>query len=431
MSELIVDEFEKQLGLERAAREAVTKAEQAQAALFERVRSSELTSVDAFLSGLSSLKHQRGSLIALRELRAVDLPTVERLEQEVSQRFGEVSRACVDFFLAENAFKPLLDRLDALVTDVGGVQKTAELLPSQKELDAVHEGLSLLSETIEGLPIDDPTVRTKILEGTSSAFAQQNRARAVLDARRKELGANEGRAEFAVEFKLLGQSVTSALSLSNTPEACDEQLAKLMLRLESLEARFGELDEFSVKLAEKREELLDAVSTRRTQLVEERQRRAHNLISAGQRILAGVARRVQGVQSVEELNGYFASDAMVQKLVELARQLRELGRLGARRRARLQAQGREAKCAARAARSGRPARRRRQSDSLRSASLQREHPPARAQHRAPRRSAEYPPDGHRFLRAAIGAGARFGARICGSSELVSETPTSIAASISR
>ena len=38
----------------------------------------------------------------------------------------------------------------------------------------------------------------------------------------------EGRAEFAVQFKLLGQNVVSALSLAKTPETCDEQLGKLM-----------------------------------------------------------------------------------------------------------------------------------------------------------------------------------------------------------
>jgi hypothetical protein len=323
--ELVVDEFEKQLALERAAREAVAKAEQAQRSLLEKVRPTELKTVEDFLSGLSQLTHQRGSLISLKELRAVDAAAIEGLEREVAFRFAEVSRACVEFFLAENAFQPLLDRLSALVASVGDVQKTAELAPAQKELDTVHEGLSLLSETIENLPIDDPTVRTKILDGTSSAFAQQNRARAVVEARRKELAASEGRAEFAVEFKLLGQSVTSALALSNTPEACDEQLAKLMLRLESLEGRFGALEEFSGKLAEKRDELMDAVSTRRTQLVEERQRRAQNLANAGQRILTGVSRRARTPQSADELNAYFASDAMVQKLGQVVAELRELG----------------------------------------------------------------------------------------------------------
>jgi hypothetical protein len=324
-SELIVDEFEKQLQLERTAREAVQEADKQQTALLERLRPAQLNSVEAYLNGLSDLKRQRGALITLKEVRAIDVPSVERLEQAVELRFGEVSRACVDFFLAENAFQPLLDRLETVVGSVGAAQKTTALGPLRKELDAVHEGLTLLSETISSLPIEDPTIRTKILDGTSSAFAQQNRARAVLDGRQKELGTGEGRAEFGVQFKLLGQAVTSALALATTPEACDEQLGRLMLQLEELEGRFGELDEFSVQLAEKREEVLDAVAAKRQQLVEERQRRAQSLATAAERVLAGIVRRAQTAKSAEELNGYFASDAMVHKLTELSGQLRTLG----------------------------------------------------------------------------------------------------------
>ncbi|MDF3065453.1 MAG: hypothetical protein K0R38_1054 [Polyangiaceae bacterium] len=324
-SELIVAEFEKQLELERKAREAVAGAEKAQGELLERLRPADLKTVEAFLNGLSELKRQRGALITLKEVRSIDVAGVERLEKDVETRFSEVSRACVDFFLAENAFQPLLDRLEAVVVAVGNAQKTPELVPLRQELDAVHEGLSLLSETITGLPIEDPTVRTTILDGTSSAFAQQNRARAVLDGRQKELGAGEGRAEFGVQFKLLSQSVTSALALATTPEACDEQMGRLMLQLEELEGRFGELDEFSVQLAEKREEVLDAVNAKRQLLVEERQRRAQSLATAAERVLAGIVRRAQATKNAEELNGYFASDAMVHKLSELSTQLRGLG----------------------------------------------------------------------------------------------------------
>ena len=324
-AELIVDEFEKVLELERTARHALERAEQELGALLERVRPADLTSVEAYLAGLSEIQRKRGALIALKELRAIDLTRVAALEARLSERFGEVSRACVEFFLAENAFQPLLDRLDVLIEGVAKASRTAELVPLRTELDAVHEGLTLLSTTISGLPIDDPTVRTRILDGTSAAFSHQNRARAALDGRHKELAATEGRAEFGVQFKLLGQSVTSALALAVTPEACDTELGKLMLALEELEGRFGEVDEFSSLLAEKREEILDAVAAKRQLLVEERQRRAQSLASAADRILAGIVRRAQTLANPEELHGYFASDPMVHKLAELGAKLRELG----------------------------------------------------------------------------------------------------------
>jgi len=322
---LIIDEFEKQRALEKTARDAVRAAEEGQAALLDKLRPADLRTVDAFLSALSALKRQRGALISLKEVRSVDQKRVAQLEVAIGQRFDDVSAACVGFFLSADAFKPLLDELDALVRKVEATKTAAELAGARTELDRIYEGLTLLAETVNGLKVADPTARTTILDGTSSAFAKQNRARAIFDGRYQELSASEGRAEFAVQFKLLGQNVVSALSLAKTPESCDEQLGKLMLQLEELEGRFGGLAEFAPDIAEKREEVLAAIATRRQAIVEERQRRAQSFALAAERILSGIVRRAQNFKRIDELNTFFVSDPTLGKLEELRSQLLELG----------------------------------------------------------------------------------------------------------
>lgn len=324
-SALIVDEFEKALAVEKRAREAVADLARKQEELLSRIRPGELEAVEPYLAALTELKKHRGHLITLKDLRAVDLARIGELEAQIVTRLEEVSRSAVMFFVGDDAWKPLLARLDAIVKKVPGVDRSALLAPLREELDTVQQGLELLTEIVSGLKVDDVTARTRILDGASSAFAQQNRARAILDARHKELSTNEGRAEFGVQFKLLGQSVTSALALATTPAACDEQLARLMLQLEELEGRFGELEEFSPALADKREEVLEAVAARRQLLEEERQRRAQSRATAADRILAGVARRAQSFGTADELNAYFASDPMIQKVQELRTELLELG----------------------------------------------------------------------------------------------------------
>ncbi|MCA9612908.1 MAG: AAA family ATPase, partial [Myxococcales bacterium] len=143
--------------------------------------------------------------------------------------------------------------------------------------------------------------------------------------RRKELATSEGCAEFGAQFKLLSQAVSAGLALAETPEKCDEQLARLMVQLEELEARFAELDELTAQLVEKREEIYEAFGARKQQLLEARQRRAESLMQAAQRVFEGVTRRVRGFSDVEALNTYFASDPMVTKVRQIAEQLRELG----------------------------------------------------------------------------------------------------------
>jgi len=322
---LVLDEFDKVEAIEKRADEALEKASAAQKELLTKVRPDDLHTVEDYLRALTTMRQQRGQLITLKEMRGVDVHAVAKLEAQVAAHFEDVSKACVGFFLADDAFKPLVDRLDAVVVAVEKVEKASELATFGEELDVVQIGLTLLSEVVGGLKIDDATARTRILEGVSEAFSQQNRARAVWQGRKKELSVREGKAEFGAQFRLFGQAVTGALALCDTPERCDEQLSKLLLSLEELEGKFGEFDEFTADLTQKREEVVDAVGARRQQLLDERHRRAQNLMNAADRIVQGVVRRARTFANVDELNAYFAADPMVLKLGDLGGQLHALG----------------------------------------------------------------------------------------------------------
>ncbi|OJY20510.1 MAG: DNA repair protein [Myxococcales bacterium 68-20] len=324
-SDLVLDEFDKVEAIERRAEEALQNARATQKDLLVKVRPDDLHVVEDYLRALTTLRHQRGQLISLKDLRGIDLHAVASLETELVERFDEVSKACVAFFLKDDAFKPLVDRLDVAVEKIEATTKATELAPFGEELDVVHQGLTLLAEVTGSLQIDDATARTRILEGVSAAFSHQNRARAVWQAKKKEVSGSEARAEFAAQFRLFGQAVTGAVALCDTPEKCDEQLSKLLLGLEELEGKFGDLDEFAADLASKREEVNDAIGAKRQQLLDERHRRAQNLMTAADRILSGVARRAATFKTADELNAYFASDAMVLKLADVEAQLKALG----------------------------------------------------------------------------------------------------------
>ena len=324
-SELVLDEFDKVEAIEKRAAEALAKATEEQKQLLVRVRPDDLHVVEDYLRALTTLRSQRGELISLKDMRGMDVHAVASLENELVAHFDAVSQACVGFFLQEDAFKPLVDRLNVAVGSIEATLKATELAPFVEELDLVQGGLSLLTEVTSSLKIDDATARTRILEGVSAAFGHQNRARAVLVAKKKELSGTEARAEFGAQFRLFGQAVTGAVALCDSPERCDAELSKLLLQLEELEGKFGDLDEFTADLAQKREEVNDAVGSKRQQLLDEQHRRAQNLMTAAERILAGVGRRAATLKTADELNAYFASDAMVLKLVDVQAQLHGLG----------------------------------------------------------------------------------------------------------
>jgi hypothetical protein len=324
-ADLIVGEFEKVQALKRKAREVVQQAEGEQRRIVEGLRPESLSSVDEFMDRLAALRNQRGHLITLREVRYVDLARLSELEKEATGHFDAVSEACVGFLLGAEALLPLGEKLEELFEKGKGVERSADLAPLTEELEKTSVGLNVLGEVVGQLQVGDPVARAQILEQISEVFSHLNRVRASLQGKRRDILGKEGRAEFGAQFKLLGQAIESAIGVCDTPEKCDEQLSRLTVQLEELEGRFGEFDEFITDLAQKREELHEAFGAKRQQLLDERQRRAQNLFGAAERILAGISRRAETFKTEDELNAYFASDAMVHKARQVAEQLLGLG----------------------------------------------------------------------------------------------------------
>ncbi len=324
-AELIVDEFEKVVAFRQQAAEVLATAEARYAEVTRSLSTSELNTVEAFLKALTGLRTLRGEIISKQETRYIDRARLDTLDAEASEHFDRITRECVQFLLRDESLGPLKRDLETLDGDIERCEKVAEIDPLRARLEALAQGLDLLTEVISGLEIDDATARTQILEDISDVFGQLNRVRATLEGRRKSLLGREGRAEFGAQFKLFGQSVSSALAMCDTPERCDDEQGRLMVQLEELEARFSEFDEFLGDLAAKREEVFDAFGARKQTLLDERNRRAQNIQGAATRILEGVARRARAFKDETELNAFFASDAMIMKLRRLAEQLGELG----------------------------------------------------------------------------------------------------------
>ncbi|MFT5430414.1 MAG: hypothetical protein ACI9OJ_001088 [Myxococcota bacterium] len=323
-SELIVDEFVKVQALQAQAKTSLAALEAELGELYTTLRPDFYRQVNEFVDALSELRRARGRLITLRELRYMDLARVKILEDDVVARSEQVGAKAVEFLHGDDALGPYHGQIAALDEKVGAVEKVKDAVPLLESAAAIGDGLDLLTGVVGTLDIDDATVRTRILEGISEVMAGLNRSRAQLEVRRRALLDREGVAEFGAQFMLFGQSVTSALSMSPTPEKCDEQLSRLMLQLEELEGRFTEFDQFLEQLATKREEVYEAFGSKKQQLLDARQRRAQSAVQAAERVLSGIGRRAKTFSEVDDLNAYFASDAMVMKVRELAGRLREL-----------------------------------------------------------------------------------------------------------
>ncbi|ONI81225.1 DNA repair ATPase [Actinosynnema sp. ALI-1.44] len=324
-AEQVLDEFEGVQALTNQAAAALTQSDQDIASLVRKVRGEAPKTADAWVSQLAELRKAQGHLITLKEMRYIDTARIEELNTLLTEELGTAAQRAVEFLSGEDAFTGYHEEVDRLVAEGSAIRTVAEAVPVQDRLADQAEGLELLTQVVSSLDIADAVVRTGILSRVGEVLGGINRARATVDGRRRELAASEGRAEFAAEFALLGQAITGALAVADSPQKCDEGLGRLMLQLENLESRFGEFDDFMAELGAKRTDVYEAFSARKQALLDERARRADRLVESADRILGSVQRRAGQLATLDDVNTYFAGDPMVARLRSVADDLRALG----------------------------------------------------------------------------------------------------------
>ncbi|WP_156753975.1 DNA repair ATPase [Actinokineospora pegani] len=324
-AEQVLDEYESVQALTTQAADVLAAETEAVAGLVRVARGEAPKGADGWVRLLADLRRAQGRVVGLRDTRYIDLDGVDALAARLTDELGSAGQRAVSYLSGPEAFTGYHAQVEALAAEADGIRAVVEAGPIGEKLTEQAEGLETLTEVVGTLDIADATARTGILERVGEVLARLNRARAGMAARRKELLATEGRAAFAAEFALLGQSVTGALTAADTPDRCDEQLGRLMLACETLESRFADFDDFLAQLTDKRTDIYEAFSSRKQALLDERARRADRLVESAERVLRGVRRRVASLGSLEEVNTYFAADPMVAKLRSVADDLRSLG----------------------------------------------------------------------------------------------------------
>ncbi len=319
-----IDEFEKVVQLRKTAqkitKETQTKAEE----VFGKIKSSSFRSINDFVSVLSQLRTLRGEIIGLNDIRYVDNQFILDQETIIIEQTDTISKRCVQFLLDDKALLPYHTRVQEKQQELEGIKKVIDAKKLEEEVNQIAQDLEMLIDIVSNLEIEDTSQSTKIIDNISLIFATINQLKAGIKNTIKSLGSQEASAEFVAQLKLVDQSIINYLDIANTPEKTDELLNKVSVQLEDLEGRFADFEEFISQIIEKREEVYNAFEARKNSLTEARNKKAIALENAANRILKGVAKKALRFDSVTEINGYFASDLMINKLRDIIKELMDL-----------------------------------------------------------------------------------------------------------
>ena len=319
-----VDEFEKVVRVRKNTAAETRATQNRTGKILAQVNHRRFEHINDFVGSLSDLRGVRGNIISLRDLRYVDSRLIADLEKDIAEHTERLSRSCVVFLLRPASLEPYERKVRDEQAGIEHLTKVADARALEEDISRSAAELEMLIEIVSNLKIDDATQRTTIIDNISGIFATVNQARAILKKKLRELASVEGVAEFNSQMKLLNQAVVNYLDICDDPDKCEQFLTKMMIQLEELEGRFAEFDEFILQLAEKREEVCNAFENRKLALVEARNKRANSLMSAAERVLKGIQARVQSFDTVNDINGYFASDLMIEKVRDIIEKLKKL-----------------------------------------------------------------------------------------------------------
>jgi MoxR-like ATPase len=320
-----VDEYEKVVRTKVNTQTEIEKVAQNVREIVNALDYDRIDEIGEYVEHLARLRAIRGTIVSLKDLRYADVEMIASLENEVAEHTERLSRLCVEFLLKPESLDPYRKTAEQQKQQVPELAKVAEARQLQEQVAQTAAGLEMLTDVVSNLKIEDATQTIAVIDHISLVYSQVNQVKSALANKLKELGRVEGQAEFVSQLKLIDQSVISYLDVCDTPEKCQEYLTKAMVQLETLEGKFADFDEFIVQLTEKREELCDAFESRKVRLIAERNQRASALMASAERILKGVTNRVRTLTDVDQINGYFASDLMVDRVRETMEQLKSLG----------------------------------------------------------------------------------------------------------
>ncbi len=323
-----IDEFAKVQAQRQYASAQEKLMQERIAQLSQTIRNARYTAVDELVRQLHTVRLAQGSIIELLQVRYIDEQAIQALSEQVKAFNEQLSQETINFLLQENALLPYEKNIEAQRQAIEAVSKVIDAQVIEKECLSIAGQLELLIDILNSLKIEDTTQTTKIIENISLLFSTLNEVRALLNRKISTLKSSEAVGEFHAQLTLLEQSIVNFLDLSDTVEKTDNYFTKISVHIEELESKFADFDEFIMKIADKRDEVVKAFNGKKEMLIAQINKRTGNLEQIGLRVLKSVETKARSFSSTEEIFSFFAGDLMIEKIRNLAQELQQLGDVG-------------------------------------------------------------------------------------------------------
>lgn len=320
-----IDEFVKVKNQKKHAADTLESTIKEVDNLLLSVRNARFDTLEPLVKLLADTRTMQGRVIELANLKYIDLEKIEEIKATLTSTAAKLSEQTVEFLLQDKALLPYEQKVVEQKQEVETVIKVIDASKIEENCRVISSELELLIDILNSLKIDDTTQATRIIEKISLIFSSLNEVRAQLKKKIDSLKSKEAAGEFKAQLTLLEQSIVNYLELATSPDKSDEYFTKVSVQVEELESKFADFDDFILIIADKRNDVIKAFDNRKALLIEQINKRTSSLEQIGLRVLKNVENKAQSFKSKEEIQAFYSTDLMVDKVRKLAEELKSLG----------------------------------------------------------------------------------------------------------
>ncbi len=325
IAETAIDEFAKvQTQKKYASQQLDETIEKIESLLFS-YKNNRYDNLDSLVKLLAETRKLQGEVIEKGNIKYIDSEKIEELKKQLAETNEKLSDKTVEFLLKDEALVPYEEKVAIEKEQIETVTKVIDANKIDENCKLISSELELLIDILNSLKIEDKTQATRIVEKISLIFASLNEVRARLKRKTDSLKTGESVAEFHAQLTLLEQSIVNYLELATSPGKCDEYFTKISVLVEELESKFADFNEFVEKIADKRDEITKAFDGKKAQLQEQINHRTSSLEQIGLRVLKNIENKAQSFKTKEEIQAFFSTDLMIDKVRKLVEELKLLG----------------------------------------------------------------------------------------------------------
>ena len=247
------------------------------------------------------------------------------LKEQLFELKSKAGKKLVKILADKESFVDFHKSVNEIKTSVGEANSLFLIKDIKDRISVLGNSVGLINDELATLDIDNIDDFESIQSSLTDIYSEINTIKGDVDLKYNNIFISENGNRFSSSVDLLNQYLSNELSRVSDLKTLEDAAAKVNSRIDSLENQFSEFEEYANQLTDIRESLDVAIDSKREIIINENNRKLIQMEKSFDISLNAIKGRINKLESVDKLNEFFASDTYVNRAIEGANKIIQMG----------------------------------------------------------------------------------------------------------